>query len=74
MLRFLTDGQEHYFFDLHRFNSDSGRLTFEKAKFENAEKLKKLATRLRTQALRPELQIDGRHMLAGFRQIVAAIA
>jgi hypothetical protein len=73
MLHFLSDGQEHYFFDLHRFNSDAGRRTFEAAKAENAEKLKILSARLREQARLPRLQIDGQHVLTEFRQLVAAI-
>jgi hypothetical protein len=35
---FLSDGQERYFFDLHRFCSDPGRATFAAAKQANAER------------------------------------
>jgi hypothetical protein len=70
MLAFLTDGQERYFFDLHRFNSEYGRQVFDAAKRANAEKLVALTARLRAQfaLLTPT---DGVQVLAAFRALVA---
>ncbi|MCW5568132.1 MAG: hypothetical protein KIS84_07875 [Dokdonella sp.] len=42
VLGFLTDGQDRFFFDLHRFNSELGREAFQQAKADNAEPLKSL--------------------------------
>ena len=52
---FLTDGQERFFFDLHRFNSDAGRDAFSAAKQANAAPLKTL-----TMSLRARIAISGR--------------
>ena len=46
-LAFLTDGQERYFFELHRFCSDAGREAFAAGKAENAEPLRALVNALR---------------------------
>ncbi len=46
-LSFLTDGQERYFFDLHRFCSDAGRLAFAEGKAANAQPLRALVAALR---------------------------
>lgn len=70
ILAFLTDGQERYFFELHRFNSDQGRQVFDAAKRENAAKLKTLTTRLRAQfaLITPT---DGAQVLSVFRVLTA---
>lgn len=52
---FLTDGQERFFFELHRFNSDLGRQAFSDAKQANAQPLKAL-----TMALRARVAAAGR--------------
>lgn len=44
---FLSDGQERYFFELHRFCSAAGEATFADTKKENAPKLRALAQALR---------------------------
>lgn len=46
---FLSDGQERYFFDLHRFCSELGRSTFETGKQANAGAVRDIAARMRTQ-------------------------
>ncbi|GMV29972.1 MAG: hypothetical protein AMXMBFR59_20970 [Rhodanobacteraceae bacterium] len=51
---FLTDGQERFFFELHRFNSELGRDTFSGAKEANAQPL-----RLLTMALRARMAAGG---------------
>lgn len=47
VLEFLCDGQERFFFELHRFNSALGRTTFEESKKANAIKLTALCAELR---------------------------
>mgnify|MGYP001393676145 CR=1 FL=1 len=46
-LSFLSNGQERYFFELHRFCSDLGRATFEAVKTRNGPAVRELAERLR---------------------------
>jgi hypothetical protein len=46
-LGFLSDGQERYFFELHRFCSPLGRDTFAAAKDGNAERLRRVTAALR---------------------------
>lgn len=52
---FLTDGQERFFFELHRFNSELGRKTFSGAKQANAQPLRAL-----TMALRARMAMGGK--------------
>jgi hypothetical protein len=52
---FLTDGQERFFFELHRFNSEFGRETFSGAKQANAQPLRTL-----TMALRARIAMGGK--------------
>lgn len=52
---FLTDGQERFFFDLHRFNSELGRAAFSGDKQVNAQPLKAL-----TMALRARIAMGGK--------------
>lgn len=47
VLGFLTDGQERYFFDLHRFCSDLGTSVFGQGKDYNAPRVRELAAELR---------------------------
>jgi hypothetical protein len=47
VLKFLTDGQERYFFDLHRFCSDLGESVFGQGKDYNAPRVRALANLLR---------------------------
>jgi hypothetical protein len=47
VLKFLTDGQEHYFFDLHRFCSPLGTAVFAQGKEYNAPRVHHLADALR---------------------------
>lgn len=46
-LTFLTDAQERFFFDLHRFCSEPGRETFAAGKAANAQPLRALVDALR---------------------------
>ncbi len=47
VMEFLTDGQELYFFKLHRFVSDIGRDVFGLGKTLNSHKLKRLTDQIR---------------------------
>lgn len=71
MLYFLTTGQEHYFFDLHRFSSDYGRRAFADTKQANVEPMRTLARQLRARAPTPH---NGTQVLETFHAIVAEIA
>jgi hypothetical protein len=46
-LKFLTDGQERYFFDLHRFCSPLGTAVFAQGKDYNAPRVRILSGLLR---------------------------
>ena len=74
MLTFLTEGQERYFFELHRFSSDYGRHIFQDAKQANAEKLTALTRQLRERLANPSQPLDGAAVLAAFRSLSAAFA
>lgn len=73
VLGFLTDGQDRFFFDLHRFNSELGRLSFGPAKDQNAARLKSLSLGLRARIAmrgRPE---SGRQVLKAYAETVAGL-
>lgn len=70
VLAFLSDGQERYFFELHRFSSEYGRQIFEDAKRENADKLVRVASQLR-QRFETTPPASGASVLAAFRELVA---
>ena len=73
VLGFLTDGQDRFFFDLHRFNSDLGRQAFGPAKEDNASRLKSLSLGLRARIAmrgRPE---SGRQVLQAYGETVAGL-
>ena len=67
MLGFFTKGQEHYFFDLHRFNSEFGRATFAAAKQANVEPVRNV---IREMAALPP-PATGATVLQSFRSLVA---
>ena len=72
VLAFLTDGQERYFFELHRFNSEFGRQVFEDAKRANADKLTALTARLRASyASAPAT--SGEQVLSTFRRLAGEV-
>lgn len=73
VLGFLTDGQDRFFFDLHRFNSELGRQSFAATKEENAARLKSLSLGLRARIAmrgRPE---NGRQVLKAYAETVAGL-
>jgi hypothetical protein len=70
ILNFLTGGQEHYFFDLHRFSSEPGRRTFAAAKEANTGRMRRLIAALRSSVKNPR---NGSEVLATFRSLVANV-
>ena len=64
MLSFLTNGQERYFFELHRFCSDLGRSVYAEDKNRNAPKVRRLSQALRDRfAGRPAGSYNGADVL-----------
>lgn len=69
-LSFLTDGQERYFFELHRFCSDAGRLAFAEGKDANAQPLRALAGAMRNDfPAGPAPQQCGLHLIRHFARL-----
>jgi hypothetical protein len=66
---FLSDGQERYFFDLHRFCSDPGRATFAAAKQDNAARVRHMSTRLRQRWTAQAAPRNGLEVLAEFSSL-----
>jgi len=67
MLGFFTKGQEHYFFDLHRFSSPYGRAAFGAAKQANVDPVRNV---IRDMSALPALH-TGAAVLQAFRGLVA---
>lgn len=70
MFNFLTTGQEHYFFDLHRFSSPHGRKAFADAKDANIDRMHQMTTMMRERINNPR---NGTEVLESFRHVVADI-
>ncbi|MGH8040918.1 MAG: hypothetical protein ACREPN_02615 [Rudaea sp.] len=68
MRDFLTTGQEHYFFDLHCFNSVQGRTAFAAAKQANTQAVRDLIRDLRVAVPAPH---TGNDVLAAFRALAS---
>ncbi len=73
VLGFLTDGQERFFFELHRFHSAPGRATFEAGKQANAPKLKALAAGLRARIAQRGPPETGEQVIAAYRETLAGL-
>lgn len=73
VLGFLTDGQDRFFFDLHRFHSEFGRATFEPAKAANAERLKSLSLGLRARIAVVGRPTSGSQVLKAYGEAVAGL-
>lgn len=71
VLGFLSDGQDRFFFELHRFHSALGRLAFEAAKRANAPRLKALGVGLRTRVALGGLPGNGDQVIAAYRATLA---
>ncbi len=70
ILNFLTTGQEHYFFELHRFSSGPGRKAFAEAKLDNVPRVRRMAHQMRESTQSPR---NGTEVLETFRAVVAEI-
>jgi hypothetical protein len=71
IFNFLTTGQEHYFFDLHRFSSAPGRKAFADAKQENVPRVRRMAQRMRERVQSPR---NGTEVIEIFRAVVAEVS
>jgi len=70
-LGFLTDGQDRFFFELHRFNSDLGQAAFEAGKRINAPLLKALTVGVRARIALGGPPATGRQVIEAYRATVA---
>jgi hypothetical protein len=70
-IEFLSDGQERYFFQLHRFCSDLGDTTFAPAKQANAARVHEVAQALRRRYARRQAA-SGHAVVADFARLVLA--
>ncbi len=69
---FLSDGQERYFFELHRFCSALGSATFAPCKQANAERVRRVADAVRQRYREPTPAPDGQTVVAEFARLVLA--
>jgi hypothetical protein len=75
VFEFLTEGQERYFFKLHRFVSDVGRDVFGLGKTLNSPKLKRLTDAMRARFTPDVLhQSTGEQVILGFVELAQKIA
>lgn len=72
VLRFLSDGQESFFFTQHCFNSPLGSAAFAQGKQDNAEKLRAVCNALRTR-MATSPPANGNAVIAAFRDAAASI-
>jgi hypothetical protein len=71
VLGFLTDGQDRFFFELHRFQSEPGRAAFEDGKRSNAPKLKALCMGVRARIAVTGAPSNGNQIIAAYRETLA---
>lgn len=74
VLGFLTDGQDRFFFELHRFQSEPGRAAFEAGKQANAAKLKALGMGLRARVALGGQPVDGNQVILAYRDVLSHLA
>ncbi len=74
VLRFLTDGQERFFFELHRFHSEAGRSAFEAGKQANTLKLKALCMGLRARIALRGAPTAGNQVIEAYRATLSELA
>lgn len=61
---FLLNGQSHYLFDLHRFNSVLGERAFSASKEQNGRRLRALSASFERELVRPDhIGLSGRRVL-----------
>jgi hypothetical protein len=71
VLGFLTDGQDRFFFDLHRFNSPIGHTAFEAGKRVNAPLLKALTLGVRARIAVGGPPATGRQVIDAYHATLA---
>jgi hypothetical protein len=69
---FLSDGQERYFFELHRFCSEPGRATFAPTKQANAIHVRQMSERLRARWNGRSTPRNGLEVLGEFSSLAIA--
>jgi hypothetical protein len=70
-LAFLTDGQDRFFFDLHRFNSEIGHAAFDAGKAANAPLVKALTLGVRARIALGGPPVNGAQVIEAYRATVA---
>ena len=73
VLGFLTDGQDHFFFELHRFQSDAGLSAFGPGKDANAPKLKALCMGVRARIAVQGPPQNGAQVIEAYRATLAGL-
>jgi hypothetical protein len=73
VLGFLTDGQDRFFFELHRFNSELGHAAFEAGKQANAPLIKALTLGVRARIALGGPPATGNQVIEAYRGTVAAL-
>lgn len=71
VLGFLTDGQDRFFFELHRFQSDAGAAAFGPGKETNAPKLKALCLGVRARVAVNGAPRTGAEVIEAYRATLA---
>jgi hypothetical protein len=71
VLGFLTDGQDRFFFELHRFQSDAGLAAFGPGKDANAPKLKALCMGVRARIAVQGTPQTGDQVIEAYRATLA---
>jgi hypothetical protein len=72
-LGFLTDGQDRFFFELHRFSSEIGHAAFDAGKRANAPLLKALTVGVRARIALGGPPATGNQVIEAYRSTVAAL-
>jgi hypothetical protein len=70
-LGFLTDGQDRFFFELHRFNSEIGHAAFDAGKRANAALVKALTVGVRARVAIGGPPATGNQVIEAYRATVA---
>ena len=68
-----TDDQERFFFELHRFQSDAGRVAFAAGKNANAGPLRALGSGLRARIAAQGAPRSGDEVIAAYRAVLAEL-
>ncbi len=66
VLKFLTRGQEYYFFQLHHFDSRIGRQVFTEAKERNAPKVLAMSQHMLAKFSNPSGEVTGQEIVDAF--------